>query len=84
MEKNAQEQIQIRRVTNLHAGWTEAGEGEPGTFTFQLILDDGAREHVAVPTAQDLKVQLKLARRSDSVYFDLSRRVLIFSDVSED
>jgi hypothetical protein len=47
-----------------------------------LILDDGAEEYVLRPTAEDAKVMLKLFRRSEAVYFDLDRKVLIPGDIS--
>lgn len=49
----------------------------------QLVLDNGAVEHVARPTAQDTKVFLKLLKDAETVYYDLERGVTIFSDVAE-
>ena len=50
-EERTEQLIQVRRVTQLHAAWTEAERGAPGAFTFQLVLDDGADEYVLRPTA---------------------------------
>ena len=83
-EQRTEQLIQVRRVTQLHAGWTEAERGEPGAFTFQLILDNGADEYVLRPTADDADVLLKLLSHSDHVIFDLSRKVLIFNNPSTD
>jgi hypothetical protein len=80
-EQNAEQQIQVRQVTDVQASWTEHERGEPGSFTLQLILDDGAEEYVLLPTADDAKVMLKLFRSTESVYFDLGNKVLIPSDV---
>jgi hypothetical protein len=80
-EQNTEQQIQVRQVTDVQASWTEHERGEPGSFTLQLILDDGAEEYVLLPTADDAKVMLKLIRSTDTVYFDLGNKVLVPSDV---
>ena len=77
-EERTEQLIQVRRVTQLHAGWTEAERGAPGAFTFQLVLDDGADEYVLRPTAEDADVLLALWARSGGATFDLARKVLIF------
>ncbi len=77
-EERTEHLIQVRRVTQLHAGWTEAERGAPGAFTFQLVLDDGADEYVLRPTAEDADVLLALWARSGGATFDLARKVLIF------
>ena len=81
-ERNVEEQITVRQVTNVHANWSEQERGAPGKFSFQLILDNGAEEYVLRPTADDAKVMLKLFKRSGAIYFDLDRKVLIPSDIS--
>jgi hypothetical protein len=81
-EQNVEQNIKVRQVTDVQASWTETERGEHGLFTIQLILDDGAEEYVLRPTAEDAKVMLKLFRRSETVYFDLDRKVLIPSDIS--
>ena len=80
-EQNIEQQIQVRRVTDVQASWTEHERGEPGSFTVQLILDDGAEEYVLLPTAEDTKVMLKLFESTDTVYFDLGNKVIITSDI---
>ena len=85
-ERDAQEQrteqlIQVRRVTQLHAGWTEGERGESGAFTVQLILDNGADEYVLRPTADDADVLLAMWAKSEGATFDLGRKVLIFSNL---
>ena len=81
-EQHTEETIKVRQVTDVQASWTERGRGEPGAFTFQLILDNGAEEYVLRPTADDAKVFMKLFKRAGSVYFDLDRKVLIPNDIS--
>lgn len=81
-EKNTEQAIQVRQVTDVQASWTEHARGENGSFTIQLILDNGAEEYVLQPTPDDAKVMLKLFERSESVFFDLERQVLIPNNVS--
>ena len=69
--------INVRKVSNVHANWDEQEVGEPGKWSFQLILDDGAEEYVVRPTAADAKVMLKLISASESTFFDTERKVLI-------
>jgi hypothetical protein len=81
-EQRTEQSIRVRQVTDVQASWTERERGAPGAFTFQLILDNGAEEYVLRPTADDAKVMLKLFKRSEAIYFDLDRKVLIPSDIS--
>jgi hypothetical protein len=78
-EERTEQLIQVRRVTDLHAAWTEGERGAAGAFTLQLILDHGADEYILRPTAEDADVLLALWARSESATFDLGRKVLMFS-----
>ncbi len=80
-EERTEQLIQVRRVTHLHAAWTEAERGAPGAFTLQLILDNGADEYILRPTAEDADVLLALWARGESATFDLDRKVLMFSSI---
>ena len=81
-EQRTESAIKVRQVTDYQASWTERERGAPGAFTFQLILDNGAEEYVIRPSADDSRVILRLLEKSDGVFFDMERRVLIFGDVS--
>ncbi len=72
------QQIRVRQVTHYHPSWTQQEPGAPGTFTIQLLLDQGAEEYVIRPTADDMDVLVGMLRKSDDVYFDLEREVLMF------
>jgi hypothetical protein len=76
-EQNTEQSIRVRQVTDFQASWTESERGAPGAFTYQLILDNGAEEYVLQPDAEDAKVILELLGRTEAVYFDLDRKVLI-------
>jgi hypothetical protein len=80
-ERNVEQQIQVRKVTDVHANWNEEERGEPGKFSLQLILDDGAEEYAIRPPAQDTKVLLKMLGSAESISFDLGNKVLIPSRI---
>ena len=84
MEGSTEQQITIRQVTDMQASYTELERGSEGAFTLQLILDDGAEEYVLQPTADDMKVMLRLAQNNQAVMFDLERKVLVTSNLSLD
>jgi hypothetical protein len=81
-ERRTEEQIAVRQVTHVQASWTERERGAPGAFTFQLLLDQGADEYVIRPTAEDADVLVDLLARADTAHFDMSRKVLIFNNLS--
>ena len=82
MEERTEQQITVRQVTDIQASYTELERGSEGAFTVQLILDDGAEEYVLHPTADDMKVMLRLASNNQAVMFDLERKVLVTSNLS--
>ena len=80
-EQNTEQAIRVREVTDLQASWTENSRGEPGSFTYQLILDNGAEEYVLQPNAEDAKVILELLQSSRAIFFDLDKKVLIPNNI---
>jgi hypothetical protein len=81
-EERTEQQITVRQVTDYQASWTEEERGKPGSFTFQLILDNGAEEYVIRPTNEDADVLTDLLEQTGTVFFDMDRGVLIFGDIS--
>ncbi len=81
-EQRTESAIKVRQVTEVHSNWNEEQRGDEGKFSFQLILDNGAEEYVIRPTNEDADVLVDLFEQTDTVYFDMERRVLIFGDVS--
>ncbi len=81
-EQRTESAIMVRQVTEVHSNWNEEQRGEEGKFSLQLILDNGAEEYVIRPTNEDADVLVDLFEQTDTVYFDMERRVLIFGDVS--
>ncbi len=81
-ETQLQRAYKVRQVTNIQASWTERERGQRGTFTLQLILDNGVEEYILDSDADDLDVLIKLFARSGHTTFDLERKVLMFSNLS--
>jgi hypothetical protein len=80
-EANTEQNIMVRQVTDIHANWSEQERGEPGKFSFQLILDNGAEEYAIRPEVEDADVLVELFGMTDKIYFDMSRQVLIFGSI---
>jgi hypothetical protein len=72
------QEIKVRRVTGWQPSWTEQAAGEPGTYSIQLILDQGAEEYVLRPTEDDADNLFDWLSASSEVYFDMDRKVVIF------
>jgi len=70
--------IKTRKVTSWQPNWSSSGPGEPGTYIFQLVLDNGASEVVLTLTEGDADNLFDWLTGSDEVYYDLDREVLIF------
>ena len=81
-EQQTEQAIKVRQVTDLHANWSAQERGEPGKFSYQLILDDGAEEFVLRVAAGDARVLRNWFHDAVSVYFDMEREVLIFGGIS--
>ena len=81
-EQQTEQAIKVRQVTDVHANWSAQERGEPGKFSYQLILDEGAEEYVLRVTAEDAKVLREWFHDADAIYFDLEREVLIFGEIT--
>jgi hypothetical protein len=51
-EQQTEQAIKVRQVTEVHGNFNEEEHGEPGKFSFQFVLDDGADEYVLRPTGE--------------------------------
>jgi IstB-like ATP binding protein len=52
--------------------------GQPGTYTLQLVLDQGAGEEVLTLHPDDADALQDLLVAQDTVHYDVKRRVLMF------
>ena len=83
MESSGSDRIQVRKVTDVHANWSEQGSGQPGKFSYQFILDDGAEEYVARPEATAAKTIVELLGRGEDVVLDTERGILHFARITD-
>jgi hypothetical protein len=70
--------IRVRQLSHYQFSWVAAEAGEEGTFTLQLVLDEGAWEEVLTIDSDDAEVLRGLLKTSSVVHYDLGRRVLMF------
>ena len=70
--------IQVRQVNHYQFTWVAGEAQEPGTWTLQLVLDEGAWEEVVTLHADDADVLQDLLAGADTVYYDIARRTLMF------
>jgi hypothetical protein len=72
------DEIKVRQLSHYQFTWVAGEPQDRGTFTLQLVLDEGAWEEVVAVTAEDAEVLQGLLKRSESVYYDIPRRTLMF------
>lgn len=70
--------IKVRKVTHWQPNWSASGAGQPGTYLFQLILDEGASEAVLTVPVDDADNLFDWLAASSDVYYDIEREVLLF------
>jgi len=70
--------IKVRHVSHYQFSWVAQEAAEPGVFTLQLVLDQGAWEEVLTVSAEDAEVLQGLLGNSGDATFDVERRVLMF------
>lgn len=70
--------IQVRQLSHYQFTWVAGEPQSNGTFTLQFVLDEGAWEEVVSVTAEDAEVLQALLKGSESVYYDIPRRTLMF------
>jgi hypothetical protein len=70
--------IIVRKVTHWQPTFVQQKAGGAGTYTLQLILDNGAEEHVLELTEGDADNLFDWLIASSDVHFDTERKTLIF------
>jgi len=70
--------IQVRQVSHYQFSWVAGEPGESGTYTLQLVLDQGAWEEVLTLDEDDADNLQDLLSSAKTVYYDVRRRTLMF------
>lgn len=72
----------IRRVTSVDVIRSKEGEGAPGSYTFELTLDDGVEEYLLVVPDSEASTVARLIQHSGSMQLDKNTDDLIFENYS--
>ncbi len=75
MEASAYRRILVREITEVHGNYSVHADQEPGLFSLQLILDDGAEEHSCCPAPRRRRSCCGSCAAS-TPYFDIEKRVI--------
>ncbi len=70
--------VRVRQLSHYQFSWVAGAPGESGTWTLQLVLDQGAWEEVLTIDEDDADVLQDLLASSRTVHYDIDRRVLMF------
>ena len=70
--------LKVRQLSHYQFSWVAGEPAEPGTFTLQLVLDQGAWEEVLTVDADDADVLQDLLSSTSVVNYDITRRTLMF------
>ncbi len=70
--------IAVRQVSHYQFSWVAGDAGAPGTYTLQLVLDQGAGEEVLTLDPDDADNLQDLLVGAGTVFYDVGRRTLMF------
>ena len=69
--------IRVRQVTHYQFSWIAGEAGRDGTWTLQLVLDQGAWEEVLTLSADDADNLQDMLSTASVVHYDVRRRTLM-------
>lgn len=70
--------LKVRQLSHYQFSWVAGEAGESGTYTLQLVLDQGAWEEVLTVSPDDADTLQDLLVNTKAVYYDVARRTLMF------
>jgi hypothetical protein len=70
--------IQVRQLSHYQFSWIAGEPGKDGTWTLQLVLDQGAWEEVLTVSEDDADNLQDMLSTAEVVHYDIRRRVLMF------
>jgi len=70
--------IQVRQLSHYQFTWIAGKPAEPGAWTLQLVLDEGAWEEVLTIDADDADNLQDMLSTAGVVHYDVGRRTLMF------
>jgi hypothetical protein len=78
MPELSDDSYRVRQLSHYQFSWTAGESGQPGTYTLQLVLDEGAWEEVLTLDPDDADNLQDLLTNTKNVFYDINRRVLMF------
>jgi hypothetical protein len=76
--KVTDDSLRVRQLSHYQFSWIAGESGQPGIWTLQLVLDEGAWEEVLTITADDADNLQDVLKNTKNVFYDIDRRVLMF------
>jgi hypothetical protein len=70
--------IQVRQLSHYQFSWVAGEAGKDGTWTLQLVLDQGAWEEVLTVSEDDADNLQDMLSTAQVVHYDIRRRTLMF------
>jgi hypothetical protein len=70
--------IAVRQVNHYQFSWVAGEAAQPGTWTLQLVLDQGAWEEVLTVDGDDADNLQDMLTTASTVFYDVRRRTLMF------
>ena len=70
--------IKVRQVNHYQFSWVAGEPGGDGTWTLQLVLDQGAWEEVLTVSEDDADNLQDMLSSSKVAHYDVGRRTLLF------
>ncbi len=70
--------IQVRQLSHYQFTWVAGKASAPGTWTLQLVLDQGAWEEVLTVDPDDADNLQDMLSTASVVHYDVRRRTLMF------
>ena len=70
--------LKVRQLSHYQFSWVAGEAGQSGTYTLQLVLDQGAWEEVLTISPDDADALQDLLVNTSTVYYDVARRTLMF------
>jgi hypothetical protein len=70
--------IQVRQLSHYQFTWIAGEPGAAGTWTLQLVLDQGAWEEVLTVDSDDADNLQDMLSAASVVHYDVRRRTLMF------
>jgi hypothetical protein len=70
--------IQVRQLSHYQFSWIAGEAGQDGSWTLQLVLDEGAWEEVLTVSEDDADNLQDMLSSAKIVHYDIRRRVLMF------